>query len=449
MPEFEAVAGRVLERVEPDATERERLEATVDTLFERTREAIADLPVEADPLRVGSTARDTWLAGGRDIDLFVRFPADLTREKLEAYGLEVGHAVLPDGREEYAEHPYVTGSVDGFDVDLVPCHDVDTARAIKSAVDRTPFHTAYIEERLTPELAAEVRVLKQFCRGIGVYGSDLRTRGASGYLLELLVLSFGSTRAVLEAAADWRPPVELDPEDHAERSFDGPLVVIDPTDPTRNVAAVLTPANRSRLQHHARDVLADPRMEAFLPDSPDPLSKGAIETHVARRATTPVAVVFEAPDLVEDELYPQLRKSLAGIADALDRHGFEVLRTSAFASERAVLLFELEVADRPAIERHEGPPVHARDHAEGFHAKYADTDAYGPFIEGDRYVVEREREHPSATALLGGDGVFSARLGPAIEAALDEGYELLAGEAIGALADEFGEDLAAYFEPSP
>jgi tRNA nucleotidyltransferase (CCA-adding enzyme) len=45
--------------------------------------------------------------------------------------------------------------------------------------------------------------------------------------------------------------------------------------------------------------------------------------------------------------------------------------------------------------------------------------------------------------------VFSARLGPAIEAALDEGYELLAGEAIGALADEFGEDLAAYFEPSP
>ncbi|MFB6228176.1 MAG: nucleotidyltransferase domain-containing protein, partial [Halobacteriales archaeon] len=149
MPDFEAVTERVLERVDPDADERERLEAITGTLLERTREAIADLPVEADPLRVGSTARNTWLAGERDIDLFVRFPADLPREKLEEYGLAVGHAVLPEGREEYAEHPYVTGTVEGFDVDLVPCHDVDSAREIESAVDRTPFHTTYVEERLT------------------------------------------------------------------------------------------------------------------------------------------------------------------------------------------------------------------------------------------------------------------------------------------------------------
>jgi tRNA nucleotidyltransferase (CCA-adding enzyme) len=449
MPDFEAVAERVLERVEPDATERERLEATVDTLLERTREAIADLPVEADPLRVGSTARGTWLAGERDIDLFVRFPADLPRAKLAEYGLEVGHAVLPDGREEYAEHPYVTGTVDGFDVDLVPCYDVDMARDIESAVDRTPFHTAYIEERLTPELTAEIRVLKQFCTGIGVYGSDLRTRGFSGYLLELLVLAFGSTRGVLEAAADWRPPVELDPEAHGERSFDDALVVVDPTDPTRNVAAVLSSANLSRLQHHARDALADPRVEAFFADSPDPLPQETIETHVARRGTTPVAVVFEAPDLVEDELYPQLRKSLAGIGDALDRHEFEILRQSTFVRERAVLLFELEVAERPAVERHEGPPVHARDHAEEFYAKYADADVYGPFIEGDRYVVERERSHRHVTDLLDGDGVFSARLGPAVEAALEDGYAVLVGAEIDSLAGEFGIDFAEYFEPSP
>jgi tRNA nucleotidyltransferase (CCA-adding enzyme) len=449
MPDFEAVIEGVLERVEPDATERERLEATVDTLLERTREAIADLPVEADPLRVGSTARETWLAGDRDIDLFVRFRADLSRENLETYGLEVGHAVLQEGREEYAEHPYVTGTVDGFDVDLVPCYDIDTARDIESAVDRTPFHTTYIEKRLTPELAAEVRVLKQFCTGIGVYGSDLRTRGFSGYLIELLVLAFGSTRGVLEAAADWRPPVELDPEDHGERSFDDPLVVIDPTDPTRNVAAVLSPGNLARLQHHARDVLGDPRVGAFFPESPDPLPEAAIERHVARRDTTPVAVVFEAPDLVDDELYPQLRKSLAGVGDALDRRGFEVLRRSTFARDRAVLLFELEVAKRPAIERHEGPPVHARDHAEGFYGKYADADVYGPFVQGDRYVVEREREYTEPTGFLDGDTVLSARLGPAVENALSTEHTVLSGAEIAALAGEFGVDLARYFDPSP
>ncbi|NIS30872.1 MAG: tRNA CCA-pyrophosphorylase, partial [Actinobacteria bacterium] len=54
--------------------------------------------------------------------------------------------------------------------------------------DRTPFHAAYVEGRLNDELAAEVRVLKQLLEGIGVYGSDLKTRGFSGYLTELLVL---------------------------------------------------------------------------------------------------------------------------------------------------------------------------------------------------------------------------------------------------------------------
>jgi tRNA nucleotidyltransferase (CCA-adding enzyme) len=449
MPDFEAVADRVLERVEPSPQERERLESAVETLIERTREAIGDLPVEAEPLRVGSTARDTWLAGERDIDLFVRFPTDLLRAKLAEYGLEVGHAVLPEGREEYAEHPYVTGTLDGFDVDLVPCYDVDAAREIESAVDRTPFHTAYVEERLTPALAAEVRVFKQFCKGIGVYGSNLRTRGFSGYLVELLVLEFGSAREVLEAAIDWHPPIELDPENHGERTFEDGLVVIDPTDPTRNVAAVLSPDNFARLQHHARDVLADPRVGAFFRDTPDPLSASEIERHVDRRGTTPIALVFDAPDLVEDELYPQLRKSLGGIGDVLDRRGFDVLRRDAFARDRGVLLFELEVAERPAVERHEGPPVHARDHAEGFYEKYNDADVYGPFIEGERYVVERDREHASATEFLDGDAVFSTRLGPAIESALEEGYEVLAGDAISALTGEFGDDFAVYFDPSP
>jgi len=449
MPTFEDVADRVLERVEPSEAERTRLEAATEALTDRAADAIADLPVDAEPLLVGSTARDTWLAGDRDIDLFVRFPTTLSREELTEYGLAVGHAVLPEGREEYAEHPYVTGTYDGFDVDLVPCYDVASAREIESAVDRTPFHTAYLRERLTPDLAAEARLLKQFCTGVGVYGSDLRTRGFSGYLIELLVLEFGSARDLIEAATDWHPPVTLDPEDHAERSFDAPLAMIDPTDPTRNVAAVLSAANLARLQHYARGVLADPRVEAFFADPPDPLSADVIREHVARRATTPVALVFEAPDLVEDELYPQLRKSLAGVGDELDRREFDVLRRATFARERAVLLFELSVPERPAVERHEGPPVAARDHAEGFYGKYADADVYGPFLDGDRYVVERERAFGSAVELLESDAVFDTRLGPAVEDALDAGYDVLEDEAIAGLASEFGADLAEYFDPAP
>ncbi|WP_458186858.1 CCA tRNA nucleotidyltransferase [Haladaptatus sp. NG-WS-4] len=450
MERFEAVVEAVREQVEPDADERARLQRVADLLVERTEEAVADLPTDADVIRVGSTARGTWVSGDRDIDLFVRFPPDLDRETLETYGLEVGHAVLPDGHEEFAEHPYVKGEFEGFDVDLVPCYRVESAAAIRSAVDRTPFHTQYLEAKLDEALTREVLLFKQFLKGIGVYGSDLRTRGFSGYLAELLVLEFGGFRGLLEAASEWHPPVHLDPEAHGRATFDDPLVVIDPTDPERNVAAVLSARNVARLQHYARDLLATPRESVFFPESPDPLTPADVREFVADRGTTPVALRFDAPDVVDDQLYPQLQKSLSGVGDALARRGFDVLRSALFADDSAVLFFELEVTERPAIERHSGPPVHVRDHSTGFYETYADdAEAYGPFVDDDRYVVEREREFTSAVSFLESDAVFDAALGVHVERAMNAGYQVLSGDEVGTLAPEFGVDLAGYFDPKP
>ncbi|PSP87102.1 CCA tRNA nucleotidyltransferase [Halobacteriales archaeon QS_4_69_34] len=496
--ELAAVLARARERVDPTPDERARLEAATERLLARTEAAVADLPVEADAVLVGSTARGTWIAGDRDVDLFVRFPPALGRAELEAHGLAVGHRVLPGGREEYAEHPYVTGAFEGFDVDCVPCFRVENAAESRSAVDRTPFHTRYLETRLDDALAADVRLLKGFLAAIGVYGSDLRTRGFSGYLAELLVLEHGGFRALVGAAADWSPPVRLDPQDHATRAFDDPLVVIDPTDPERNVAAVLSPTNLARFQHYARELLADPRIALFERDTPGPLSPTAVRTEIERRGTTPIAVRFGAPELVDDQLYPQLEKSLAGVRRALDAAGFDVLRAAAFAAGTddaadasgatdgtdastdganvtattggadgetgvdaarsgdadgdgrgiAVLLCECAVAERPPIERHEGPPLGAREHAAGFHEKYADADCYGPFVEGDRYVVEREREYRKPRAVLE-SALFDVGLGTNVEPALREGHELLVGRDCAALARTFGVELARYFDPEP
>ncbi|QLG63568.1 CCA tRNA nucleotidyltransferase [Halorarum salinum] len=453
--DLDALVTRVRERVTPDAAERERLRAAASDLVARATAAVADLPEpadEADVLQVGSTARGTWLAGDRDIDVFVRFPTSIPTSDLETYGLRVGHATLPDGREEYAEHPYVKGEYEGFDVDLVPCYDVESAADIRSSVDRTPFHNAYLAARLDDALSGEVRAFKRFLKGIGVYGSDLRTEGFSGYLAELLVLEHGSFRATVGAAADWTPPVEFDPEGHGRASFDDPLVVVDPTDPERNVAAVLSRDNLARFQHHARDLLADPRESVFFPPERPPMSAEEVHEHVRRRGTAPVAVAFDAPDVVDDQLYPQLRRSLDGLERELSGRGFEVVRSTTAATEpddgrRALLLFELAHRTLPAVERHEGPPVHVRDHAEGFYRKYADADAYGPFVADGRYVVEREREERDAAALLDSDLLFEAALGARVETALRAGYDVLAGEELAGLDGEFGDELRAYFEP--
>jgi tRNA nucleotidyltransferase (CCA-adding enzyme) len=254
----------------------------------------------------------------------------------------------------------------------------------------------------------------------------------------------------VEAAADWHPPVTFDPGVHGTRDHDDPLVVVDPTDPARNVAAVCSAANVARLQHYARDVVDDPRTELFFRGAPAPLDEHAVRDHLERRGTTPLAVRFEAPDLVDDQLYPQLRKSLRGLEGELDRLGFGVLRTEAVADDHAVLLFEVESATLPAVERHEGPPVHVRSHAEGFFGAYVDDEeAYGPFIDGDRYVVERPREWTVARAFLESDAVFDVALGKHVESVLEEGYEVITGAEVATLAEEFGVALRTYFEPRP
>ncbi|WEL22364.1 CCA tRNA nucleotidyltransferase [Halorhabdus sp. BNX81] len=447
--ELTGVLQAVRQRVEPTDAERERLDRAATEVIDRAEAALEEQGIDGDVMLVGSTARNTWIAGDRDVDVFVRFPPDTERQRLESVGLDIGHAVLPDGHEEYAEHPYVVGEVDGYDVDLVPCYDVEDATAIQSAVDRTPFHTEYLRTRLDDDLADDVRLCKAFLKGIGVYGSDLRTQGFSGYLTELLVLEHDGFRSLIEAAAEWHPPVRFDPEDHGTATFDDELVVIDPTDPERNVAAALSTANLARFQHYARELLAEPRGSLFDPSEPEPLDPVAVRAAFDERGTTPVALTFETPALVEDDLYPQLEKSLDGVGGLLDRHGFDVLRSAAFADERAVLLFELEVAQRPAIERHVGPPVHVREHADGFYEKYADTDVYGPFVSDDRYVVERERAYRTAAELLESDALFDVALGTDVESALKTDHTVLIGPAVGTLAETFGRELAGYLDPKP
>ena len=459
--EFDAVVRRVRERVEPDDDERTALASVVERLTDRAEAAAADLPVPVDVVLAGSTARETWLAGERDVDLFLQFSPDLDREQLREYGLELGHATVPESREEYAEHPYVVGEFDGFQVDVVPCYALDDATEIRSSVDRTPFHTRYVQARLDSALSSDVRVTKQFLTGIGVYGSDLRTRGFSGYLTELLVLEHGGFRPLVTAAADWTPPVELDPEAHATTEFDDPLVVVDPTDPDRNVAAVLSASNLARFQHYARVLLDNPDETLFEPPRREPLDAETVRERFAARGTTPVALRFDVPNLVDDQLWPQLRRSLSGVAGELDRRGFEVFRGDVFArphapgvdqdegSRTVVLLVELSVARRPAVERHEGPPVAVRQHARSFYEAYADGDAAGPFVDGDRYVVERDREFTTARAFLDSDALLDVALGAAVERALATGYDLLVGDAVGDLVGAFGTDLARYLDPTP
>ena len=441
-----AMLDDVADAITPTPSTVAAMEDAVDELTDAVVAAAADCGVDVEVIRVGSTARGTWLADARDIDLFIAFDPAVPRAELASVGQQIGLAVLPDGETEHAEHPYVHGTHAGFEVDLVPCYAVDDATALQSAVDRTPFHTAYLTERLTDADRRAVRLTKQFMRAVGVYGSDLRTQGFSGFLVELLVLHYGGFLPLIEAVTAWRPPVRLDPESHGRARFDDPLVVIDPTDPERNVAAVVSDAAIARLQHHARGFQADPTPAAFEPPTPQVPPQAELTAALERRQTAIAAVCFPRPDVVDDILYPQLRKAADGITAALADAGFAPVRTTHAVTDEVVLIIECAHAAVPAIERHLGPPVAVAEHAASFLERYAaDPAVTGPFIEGDRYVVERPRAHTELGAFLRAPAMAERSLGRHIERVIAD-REVLIGAAVPA-AERLAAPLATHLDP--
>jgi tRNA nucleotidyltransferase (CCA-adding enzyme) len=399
---------------------------------------------------VGSVARDTWLSGDRDLDIFLLFPPDLLREDLEETGLDLARKIARRFTgifyEKYAEHPYVNATIDGLDVDLVPCYEVPSAAAIQSAVDRTPFHTRYISDKIGP-LRDDVLLAKQFAKACGVYGSDQMTGGFSGYLCELLVLHYAGFSPLVEAAAGWKPGTCIDLEGHACKAFEEPLRVIDPVDPARNVAAALSCTRMFEFVEYCRGYIENPSTDFFFPPERAGLDRKGFAGALDCRGTSLFAISFATPPLIPDIVVPQLRRSLLSIHSLLTRNGFAVLQDEcAMGEDRCILVIELQVDRLPPVTRHMGPPLWDRANAAKFAEKYIKNPLSGPFIRDGRYMVDLERRFTNAADLLRSPEILTVGLGKHVKQSMEKGWEVYEGEEC--WRDEFGVFLSHFIEPA-
>jgi len=404
---------------------------------------------KAEGMVVGSIARHTWVHGDRDLDVFMLFDPALPREELERQGLALARSVAGTFtgtfHEKYAEHPYINATIDDLDVDLVPCYRVSSAAKIQSAVDRTPFHTRYITDKING-LIDDVLLLKRFTKTGGIYGSDQMTEGFSGYLCELLVLQYGGFTPLLEAAAGWRPHTVIDIEKHAAKEFGEPLVVIDPVDPKRNVAAAVSLDKMAGFIELARGYLEAPS-DAFFAYPPERcMLKKELKALLNRRKTFLYAIVFATPPFIPEVVVPQLKRSMLSVCELLERNGFAVHHAHYdMQPERSIFLFELLVEELPAIRRHAGPPLWNPVNADRFREKHLAERATGPYIDGGKYEMEVTREYTAVKSLLSsGEVLANASHGKHVRQSLENGWTVLEGA--DCWQEEFAPFLAGFFD---
>jgi len=403
----DAVERSVGARITPSAEFLERVARVRRELVERVTGAAKE---RSSPLVralvAGSAARGTFLQDRLDVDLFLLFAPDLSRDRLREEGLALGRAVLSEPETRYAEHPYLRGKFEGFTVDAVPGFAISDPSHPLSPVDRTPFHQEYLSSRETPELVAQVRLTKQYLRSLGVYGSEARTEGFSGYLVELLVLRFGSLRNLLTAARDWRVPVRLtEPGREPPRlPADVALVLADPVDPNRNVASALSRRNLGLVILSAGAYLDGPDPRFFEVRDVPRLTKETALALVHRRGTHVTVTTLDRPDLVDDTLYPQVRKAGRAIAEELARSDFSVLGEASAVDPKAVVIaVELAHGRRPQVRLQDGPPA-GIDRTGHFLEKWgprSDQVLQGPYVRPDGSLgVDTHRPERDAEAVL-------------------------------------------------
>lgn len=393
----------ILFKIKPSEKENRKVRKLSNQLIKVINKSAEEMGVQAEAVLVGSVAKGTWLAGNADIDILIKFPLDTEESYLKQYGLKIGHKTIQSvegsSEERYASHPYVTGYVDNYYVDFVPCYDIADSEELKSAVDRTLLHTEYIKANLRPKQADEVVLLKKFMESVGTYGSEFKVGGFSGYLCEMLILRYGNFIETLRNAAEnWNYGFSFDLEDYGtSKLFKDPMVAVDPVDSKRNVAAALTLQKMSEFVVAAENYINNPTEEYFGLKKFE-TDTGSLKKEYDARGTRTVILCFKPPSIPADAVYPQIKKTENSIVKVAESEGFTVFGSESWTdeSELAVILVEFETWKLPTIKKHLGPYIWIREHQERFLEKYGGN----AWIEGDRWVVGVEREYQDAETLL-------------------------------------------------
>jgi tRNA nucleotidyltransferase (CCA-adding enzyme) len=401
IPDSKSIETDVLKKITPNITERKKIEHVIKTLKEQVKKEIEKTGIPISLELVGSTAKDTYIRTSVDIDLFLVFPPNTSRETLQEKGLRIGRAILEKQEECFAEHPYVRGIFQGYKTELVPCYKIESASQKLSAVDRTPLHTKYVKERLKESQKKEVRLFKQFLKGIGCYGAEAEIEGFSGYLCEIMILKYGTFQYLVEKVHEWEYGEKLALEEGKYPEFTTPLIFIDPVDADRNVASALSKEKFDLFLTACKEYKKKPRLTFFFPNEPIPWSVEKIKKEIETKEF--IGIKLPKPKIISENLYPQVRKAVRAIRELCERYDFPIIDAVYLIDKNHVfIVLQPKTRTLPKIVLHTGPPTTLKKNADEFIQKWIDNPRTikKPYEKEKRLYVEIEREYIDIRMLL-------------------------------------------------
>lgn len=359
------VLREALSSIAPTAHDREVL-TDVKKFLTKLQQELRSRRINAKPVLGGSFAKDTWLRGDYDVDVFVAFDlshkndplSDLLEKALKPWKTERLH-----GSRDYFQ---IHGPIN---YEIIPVLAIKNVKHALNVTDFSPKHVAWVNSK-GKKLKNDIRLLKKFCKAHRVYGAESYIRGFSGHVVDILTIYYGGFQKVLKAATTWKDKTILDYNNTYKgkalfmlntSKTQGPFVLIDPVQPDRNAAAALTKENFNAFIAAAKSFLKKPNIAAFTEK----------KTDIAALIKKKVPVVhITTLDDKEDIAGTKMVKAFEFIKHALTDFGVRDAGWDWDKKKHATCWFVLAKKDLPATEQRIGPPKDMLKSCADFKKKY-------------------------------------------------------------------------------
>ncbi|MBI4919619.1 nucleotidyltransferase domain-containing protein [archaeon] len=343
--------------------------------------------IKAKAVFGGSYSKKTWLKGDADIDIFVKFDMKYSDENLSQLLASLIKQFKPQK---------VHGSRDYFQInnslkfEIVPVLNIKKPQDAHNVTDFSPLHVKWANKARKSD---EILLAKKFFKANKVYGAESYIKGFSGHVVDILTIFYGSFLGLIKSVSKWGSKTIIDPEKRYKNKnplfvlnkskISGPLIVIDPVQPDRNAASVVSQEKYQQLITAAKSFLESPSKKFFEEQKKDfSKVKGSL-------------LILEISPLKgkKDVVGSKLLKVFEYLKNKIE--DFELIDSGWDWNKTAKFFFVLKKNILPEEVVREGPLLKFEEHVKNFKKIHSKT-----FIKNDRINASVKRAHTEIRSFI-------------------------------------------------
>jgi len=390
------ILNEVLSDIKPSKKEVSEVSSIADSFIKSLNQSLKDKKINAKAVFGGSFAKDSWISGDFDIDIFVKFDLNYKNQDLSS--------LLQKALSKF-NFERIHGSRDYFWIkhknirfEIVPVLDIKSPENAVNVTDFSPLHVAWVKNN-SKNLVDDILLLKQFCKANGVYGAESYINGFSGHVVDNLIIYFKGFLPLLKSASKWnlKKKIVLDFYDkHKGKALfninksktEGPVVLVDPVQPDRNASAALSAEKLRLFINYAKKFLKAPSKSFFK------IKKIDLEKLMKKD----YFIISAKPKKGKTDVVGcKLLSVFNFLKNSLEEHDFKIKDCDWFwdKSSNALFWFKLDKDSLSEIKEHKGPPTDMISAVKSFKTKYKNT-----FKKDAHIWAKVKREFKDAKSLL-------------------------------------------------